>query len=400
MTSYSSQGPASPDRSTGRAIGTDVVGALEHFEVSLDGLRNGIAEIEGSPSFLLLNDAAPTGETARKYAAAARDARDLWVFIDAASAQLGVARSHFEANGANGSNGVELRRLLEEPRLAVTTADGSTRNYSVSQILAEIRRRYGAVRVGVTEIDRLWVSVLPRVEAARATLDRLDAEAAELAVIEPLIGRAKALADDLAERLVSDPGSVSIQDGSNLDLQVANAAKQMSALRTGHDHLDDDFNATEELLASLRVLLARAEAARVEAMTKIVEPDGLVRLPDSSLLDGPDGLAQRLDDLLDKAATSAWTQKRSLLDAWLNSARKLETQLLRAADANRAPLEARNELRGRLRAYSAKIAALGRAEDLELAELLDRARAELYTAPTDLPAAEAMITELATRLRT
>ncbi len=381
-------------------IGTDVVGALEHYEAALAALRSGVTDIETSPSYLMLTDATGTGETARRYGAAARDARDLWPLIDAAAAQLAAARSHLAKNGANGSNGVELRRLLEERWYAVTDLAGRPpRNYSVPEVLAEIRRRYDAVRTGVTEIDQLWVSVLPRVEAARATLDRLDAEAASLGVLEPLIGRARALAEDLAERLVADPASVSMQDGSNLDLQVANAAKQMASLRTGHDNLDADLNATEELLASLRVLRARAEAARVEAMTKIVDPEGLVRLPDESLLDGPDGLASRLDSLFENAATAAWTQKRSLLDTWLNSARKLEAQLIRAGEANRAPLEARNELRGRLRAYTAKLAAMGRAEDLELAELVDQARSRLYTAPTDLEAAEAAITELAARLR-
>ncbi|MGI9596047.1 MAG: hypothetical protein ACR2QK_07805, partial [Acidimicrobiales bacterium] len=264
MASHSPKGPAYPDpalagnRGPGRVLGPDVVTALEQFEASLSGFSSGLSEIEASPSYLMLKDATVSGETARKYGAAARDARDLWTFIEAAGAQLAAARSHFDTKGANGAQGVELRRLLEEPWFAITTVDGPARNYSVSQTMGEIRRRYQAIRIGVTEIDRLWVSVLPRVEAARTTLERLESEAAELGVLEPLIGRAKALADDLAERLVSDPASVSTQDGSNLDLQVANAAKQMSALRTGHDDLDADFNATEQLLASLRVLLARA----------------------------------------------------------------------------------------------------------------------------------------------
>jgi hypothetical protein len=273
---------------------------------------------------------------------------------------------------------VELRRLLEEPWFAITNLTGSApRNYSVTGTLSEIRRRYQAVRAGVTEVEQLWVSVLPRVDSARITLARLQAEAADLGVVEPLIGRAKALADDLAERLVSDPASVSVGDGSNLDTQVAKAAKQMATLRTGHDNLDTDFEGTEELLASLRVL----------------------RVPSEALLDGPDGMAKRLDVLFETASTAAWTQKRTMLDAWLTTARKLETQLIKAGDTNRAPLEARNELRGRLQAYAAKIAAIGRSEDLELADLLDRARAELFTAPTDLDTAEAAIADLASRIR-
>lgn len=391
-------GPGHPR--AGYTVGQNPVAALEQFEASLNGFRSGMTEIEASPSYLMLQDPSPGGETARRYGKAAADAKDLWALIDACDLQLAAARSHVNQKGTSGANGAELRRILTERWFAVTQlSGGQPQNHSVVSTLAEIRRRYEAVRTGVTEIDQLWVSVLPRVEAARGTLERLKAEADELGVLEPLIGRAQALAEDLSERLVSDPASVSVNDGSNLDLQVSNAAKQMAELRTGHDKLDGDFNATEELLASLRVLRARAEAARAECLTKIVDPQGLVRIPDIGLLDGPDGMAARLDQLFENAATAAWTQRRTLLDTWLTSARKLEAQLVRAGEANRTPLVARNELRGRLRAYTAKIAATGRAEDLELTELVDRARSELYTAPTDLDAADAAITALAERLR-
>lgn len=380
---------------------TDLVGVLEHYEASLAAFRVGVSEIESSPSYLMLRDATLTGETARRYGRAARESADLWPLIQAADAQLGVIRNHVDTNGSSGPAAGELRRLLEERWFAITTlTGGAPRNYSVRETLDEIRRRYDAVRSGVAEVDQLWVSVLPRVDAARKTIERLEAEADQLGVVEPLIGRARALADDLADRLVSDPASVKIEDGPNLDVQVAKAAKQMAELRTGHDNLDADLNATEELLASLRVLRARAEAARVESRAKIVDPQGLVRLPDSALLDGADGMAARLDNLFANAATKAWTHKRARLDSWLSSARKLEAQLTRAEEANRRPLQMRDELRGRLQAYMAKIAAAGRAEDIDLAELVDAARAQLYTAPTDLVRAESAIAQLAERLRT
>ena len=378
----------------------DPSSALDHYESALSALRAAITEVESSPSYLMLTDADLAGETGRRFGQAAREAKELWTLLEAASDQLTAARAHLETKGAAGSAGTELRRLLEDRWYSITDLPGpAPRSYSVSELLAEIRRRYEAVRAGVSEIDRLWVSVLPRVEAARATLDRLQSEADELGVLEPLIGRTRALAEDLAGRLVSDPASVNPQDGAKLDIEVAAAAKQIALLRTGHDNLDADLNATEELLASLRVLRARAEAARTEAMAKVADPAGLVRVPDAALLDGPDGLAARLDGLFEKAATGAWTQKRALLDSWLTSARKLEIQLVRAGEANRAPIELRNGLRGRLQAYSAKTAATGRAEDLDLVELIDRARGLLYTAPTDLEAAEAAIVDLAARLR-
>jgi chromosome segregation ATPase len=301
--------------------------------------------------------------------------------------------------GSTGAAATELRRLLNERWYSVAIGRGQPRTYSANGVLSEIRRRYDAVRSAVADIDHLWVSILPRVDAARATLARLQAEVDELGVPEPLVGRARALAEDLAERLIEDPASVHPQDGANLDLQVAEAAKMVATLRTKHDDLDIDLASTEELLASLRVLRARAEAARREATAKVAGADGLVRVPGEAVLDGPDGLAARLDQLFDDAAGGNWSRKRSLLDSWLDSARRLEAQLIRAGETNRAPVEARDELRGRLRAYNAKMAATGRAEDLALVEVADQARGLLYTAPTDLDAAEAAIADLAARLR-
>ena len=402
--------PSSSPRSRGATpigrppSGVDVVGALEHYEAALASLRTAVTEVEASPSYLMLTDADLAGETARRYGAAARQADELWDLLGAASSLLGSARNHLAANGANGEAGRELRRLLEERWYSVTTrsgrgSSGGTTSYSANGLLTEIRRRYDAVRAAVADIDHLWVSILPRVDAARDTLIRLQAEVDELGVPEPLVGRARALADDLAERLVADPASVHPQDGANLDLQVADAARQVAAMRTGHDNLDADLGSTEALLASLRVLRARAEASRAEAVAKIVDPEHLVRVPGAAVLDGPNGLAAQLDRLFEQAAGDDWSRQRNLLDTWLASAGKLERQLIRATEVNRVPVEARNELRGRLRAYGAKMAAAGRAEDLDLVEVADRARTLLYNAPTDLEAAEAAIADLAARLR-
>ncbi len=52
--------------------------------------------------------------------------------------------------------------------------------------------------------------------------------------------------------------------------------------------------------------------------------------------------------------------------------------------ANRAPIEARNQLRALLEAYQVKAGRLGAVEDPELARIFAQAHQALYTAPTDL----------------
>jgi hypothetical protein len=354
---------------------------------------------------MLVNDPL-TGETERKVGSAGRDAEDLWPLVNAAGRSLDEIRAHVDANGYRGPHRTELIRLLSERWITVEGLPGGSSlavssggPRSIDEVLSAIRARYDAIREWSTRITDLWLAVLPRIDAAKATLDRLETEVKQLGVVEPLIGRARALIGDLEVRLVADPLSVVDGDGEALDAQVAAAASQVAMLRSGHDALEGDLAATEGLLASLRLLRTRADAAAREARSKVTEPGGLVRVPSPSVLDGADGLAARLDHLHDVTGGGSWTQRRTLLDSWLATARKLESQLERAETANRQPLLRRDELRGRLRAYRAKIAAVGRAEDLELTAVADEARAELFTAPTDLERAAATLEELARRLR-
>jgi hypothetical protein len=384
----------------GRAWDPDA--ALEHHEASLTALRTAVAEIEQSPSFLMLTNADGHTRTAERFATVTAEAADLWPLLEAAAGMVEAARDHRTDKGTTGAAGLELRRLLQDRWFTVPGGTGAAQSrsaHSISSLLDEIRRRYEAIREAVSIIDGVWLDLPPRIEAARATLDRLQADATELGVVEPLIGRARALAEDLSERLVSDPAALSLADGVELDRQVGEAAKHMSSLRVGHDELGTDLARAEELLAGLRVLLARARAAGVEAERKIVDPAGLVRLPADAILDGPDGLGARLDRVVDAGVDPTWTRQRALLDAWMDTASGLERQLTAAEERNRAPVADRNELRGRLKAFQAKMAGIGRAEDLELTELFDQARSLLYVAPTDLGRAEAAITELAARLR-
>ena len=61
--------------------------------------------------------------------------------------------------------------------------------------------------------------------------------------------------------------------------------------------------------------------------------------------------------------------------------------------AAEAALDKRDELRGLLRAYKAKAARLGAAEDEDLAGRYEQAYRLLWTAPCDLPAAEAAVAD-------
>ncbi len=365
------------------------------------GLRAGIVDLEASPSYLMLTGGGLGPVTTAKVGQAAGRAEQVWPALEAAAAAVAEVRDLLDEGGLRGDSGRRVRELLTGRWVQVPDRVGmlTDERASIGELLDRVRRGYDELRPLVAEIESLWQTVLPRIDAARTTLARLTGEVEGLGVPEPLIARAQALADDLADRLVTDPLAVVAGDGDQLDEAVAEAAKQVSSLLSSHASLDDDLAGTEEQLARLRLLRNRAAAAGDRARAKIADPDGLVQVPSASVLDGTNGLGERLDALFETAPDAAWNQRRSLLDQWLRTATQLERQLQRALDTNQAPLDTRDELRGRLTAYQAKISAVGRAEDLELTDLVDEARQELYTAPTDLNDAATAIDDLAGRLR-
>lgn len=377
----------------------DVDETMRRHQQVLDEVRAALTDLEISPSYLLLLDPAPGGETERRYAATAAKGREMWGMLEVADRRLGQADDLAGERDRQGR--VRGRRADEVKAFLNARFDaGLETDHTLAELIDALRKRVAKVHDAAGEIETVWLRVLPRVDAARTTLDRLRNEAEVLGVTEPLIGRAQAMADDLQARLVADPVAVHPDEGANLDAQVKAAARQMAEIRTGHENLDSDLHETEELLASLRGLLAQAEAARIESANKVIGGPKTVRVPSADIFDGPNGLASRLDRLFDDAATTRWTQQRALLDRWLEAARGLERQLRRAEAANRAPLELRDELRGRLRALTAKMAGTGRAEDLEVDDLVQNTHSLLYTAPTELALAEAKLEDLAARLQT
>ncbi|MCP3989165.1 MAG: hypothetical protein GY724_08825 [Actinomycetia bacterium] len=373
--------------------------ALEHYEKAVVGLRAGLLDMEASPSFLMLTSDELGPVTASKVGAGggAKAASDLWAVLQAIDSALEHIRERVDTEGLKGKNRHEVVELLSTRWVDVAGSGSPLR--SIGELLAAVRKTYDDLRPHVTEIDQLWLTILPRLDAAKATLTRLDAEVDQLGVPEPLIGRAKALVSDLEQRLVSDPLSVVIDDGDQLDAQVAEAARQVSSMRASRESLDSDAAGTEELLASLRVLRARAAALAQESRAKVLDPPDLIQVPSVQVLDGPGGLGARLDQFMAVGQGASWNQRRGLLDSWLATARRLEDQLESAIEVNAGPLRRRDELRGRVRAYQAKISAVGKAEDLDLTAMVDDVRASLYTAPADLERASTTIEELARKLR-
>lgn len=105
----------------------------------------------------------------------------------------------------------------------------------------------------------------------------------------------------------------------------------------------------------------------------------------------PGDVIRELDEVAALARGGAWREARRRLDGWNDRTSRLLRDAERILQANRAPLEARNQLRSLLEAYQVKAGRVGAIEDPELERTCAQAHEVLYTAPTDLARAAQLV---------
>ena len=254
---------------------------------------------------------------------------------------------------------------------------------------------FGPVSDIVAEVDEVWRDLMPRIEAATATLDRANALCERLGTPVPEVRLATQRLEAVRASVSDDPLSLSKKVGPDLDALVAAAARASGALEHAHGTLSSDLANADATIAELRVLRARAAAAYSESAAKAIPEGGLVRVPSTSVIDGQNGLAHRARrfDGLDES-NDDWRDARDLVDEWKRSATRLREQLERALEVNAAPIAKRNDLRALLRAYKVKASMIPDLAD-EVANLGSQAHDELHTAPTDLARAQDLIDRFA-----
>lgn len=374
---------------------------LGRYEAAAERIAANLVELDDHPTYSLISSDTLVGVTRQRLAGAVAEAPALWHGLDALRSTLATARQIRDEGRMNSDRRTRLAALLDGPSVLLETLETPLaerdllgrgqreRRVTIDELLGLLRKTYEPLRDGVAAIDAVWRDVLPRVDAADTTLGELDAELAELGAAEPSVGRARDQLDDLRGAVMDDPLGLPADAGSSLDDAVREAARRVGDLRRGNAELGADLARTEELVAEARLLRARAAAGHSESTAKIVEPD-LGRAPAASFIDD---LATRAREL--RGATGPWQPIRVRLDAWLAHAERLVTQLRKVEARNQRPLEQREQLRGLLTAYRAKAAAIGRIEDPDVMDLADDAHAELYTSPTDLARAQALVAALA-----
>jgi hypothetical protein len=371
-----------------------------------DAVQANLLELDGSFAKQVLEGAALTGRTRDRWAAASATLATLWETFLAYSAVV-------DQIAALGSGSRRPARK-DLPELNALLTGGCVRLPGAPVPLARrdlaaagrppvtLTAAVGAMRRAFTEVTE----VTSAVEAVWAAVGvPLDAATAELARVRPVIGglgadleaefrdadatlrtqRAAVNADPLA-LWQPVPGGTS---AGRVDTAAADRLRgQVAALAPRIAEVDRVRRQARRRIDDLAAATAAARAARGDAVA--ARRDVAMRI--SALPPLPPEIADPpLASLGALAAAGQWSRLATELD---RSEADLARSASQTADVRAAATDAidkRDELRGLLRAYKAKAARLGAAEDSDLAARHDEAHGLLWTAPCDLAAAEAAV---------
>lgn len=346
-----------------------------------------LVELEIDSSRQLLEARTLTGESATRWSAASAALTDLWErrgsLEELLERAVELRRSPWRAT--------ELESLLTGPsielahsRIPLAERDllGSsevTVRCTPDQLLERMSAAFNEVKIVVAEFGRAWDTLTPRLTAAGAVLKEAEALAASLGESgrTDLVQMAGSLSR-LSASLSDDPLSVGPEDVERLSDSLEAIRRELVAATALHDALDARLAEAGTLLAELRAVTEEARAAHEELLVKIAVPSAAPPPELPAHLDG------ELDQIAALARSGAWRDARRRLDQWTARARELLDAAQSTLRANRAPIDARNQLRALLEAYQVKAGRLGAVENPELERIFAEAHQALYTAPTDL----------------
>jgi hypothetical protein len=378
-----------------------------------DAVQANLLELDGSFAKRVLEGAALTGQTRDRWASASAALATLWETFLAYSAVVDrIAALGTGAKRPGRKELSELNALLTEgcvqlpgapvplARRDLAAPRSGRPPVTLAAAVGAMRRAFIEVTAVTSAVEAVWTAVGAPLDAATAELARLrpladglgaDIEAefrdAERAVAAQ---RAAANADPLALWRPAPGGTSAAARGEgHVETAAAELAReQVAVLAPRIDELDRVRQQARRRIDNLAAATAAARAARQDAVS--ARRDVAVRI--SSLPPLPADIPEPpLPALTALAAGGQWGRLAAELDrcdAELAAAATQTADLSRTAEA---AIGKRDELRGLLRAYKAKAARLGAAEDQELAARHDQAHALLWTAPCDLAAAEAAV---------
>ena len=368
-----------------------------------DGIQANLLLLDGSFGKRMLAGAALSGESKRRWEAAAADLAALWetfttyaAVVDQAAGLLAGARRSSDRELAQITTlltgaSVEVTRSVPLARRDLTETGRS--RLTLTAAVQEMRRAFARVSDVVAAAESVWNETADGLSEIGAELDAAqkqlgdtgDDAATALAAAGDELGRLRDLlnADPLA---LWQGGSVDTARLGRLRKQAAAAAARAAEIARVRADAQRRIAAAAAAVSAASAAFADAVTARDRAAARIAA-DELPPPPAEAV-----GLDVRLAALDKLKAAGRWGRLAEELDTIETEAAAAGQRCRDTQQAAAALLDRRNELRGLLDAYQIKAARLGAAEDSELSRLYDQAHELLWTAPCDLAAAAAAVT--------
>ena len=380
-----------------------------------DAIQANLLELDGSFAKQVLEGAALSGATRDRWATASVALATLWETFLAYSAVVDrVAALGTGPKRPARKDLPELSDLLTEgciqlpgPPVPLARRDLAAiarPPVTLTAAVGAMRRLFTQVTEVTSAVESVWAALGPPFDAAAADLARCtplvaglgaDAEAELRAVSADLDSlRAASNADPLA---LWHPDPAGPAQGGRADTSSADRLRERAAaLAARIAELDRVRRQARHRIDELTAAMAGARTARQEAVAAWRAAATRVSALPSPPPDIGEPPLAGLDAL---AARGQWSRLAAELDRCEADLAASGAQTAGLRQAAAAALGKRDELRGLLRAYKAKAARLGAAENADLAARHEQAYQLLWTAPCDLAAAEAAVADYQRAIR-
>lgn len=369
-----------------------------------DSIQANLLDLDGSFGKRLLDGAALTGVSRQRWETASADLAALWEIFTAYAAVVDRAAELLTRARRPGSPELAaITSMLTGPSVKLTRTpaplarrdltDRGRSDLTIASAVAQMKQAFATVAEVTAAAESVWNETAGALTEIGTELDAAQEQAAGLGDAEATGTLAAAVAGlaSLREVLSSDPlalwqrGRVDTARLERLRTQAAAAVARAADIARVRADAERRIGSATAAVAAASAAWQDATAARERAAAKIA-----VLPPPPAATVGLDVRVAALDTL---RAARRWTRLAAELDAVETEAAAAERRYREAERAATALLGRRHELRGLLDAYQAKAARLGGTEDLDLSARYQQARDLLWTAPCDLAAASAALTE-------
>jgi hypothetical protein len=361
---------------------------LARLEAAATAIAANLVDLDDNPARKDLDNGPLTGTTAAAWADAQAALTELWDGYRLLTELIARARALRDQRRFGDTDKTRFGGLVlgDSITLSTTTVPLAQRGLlgagqvattcTPAQLLSAMEAAF-ATAVGVaTRAADVWQRLMP---SAAEAADRLATVRRLSGGDTPLLTEADRRLGEFTAALAGDPLGCDEND--------------LAAARALIDRADAERTSAQELRENLSLRLAEADrladdiaAAAVAARAAQAAVAGRFADADIAVADGPD-VRPDLTAIEALATAGHWSLVSPRLHDWTQRARQRLAAVQAATARNTGMLAARNELRGRLDAYRAKALRRGLGEDADLTPLAEAAHAALFTAPCDLDAA-------------